>query len=169
MIYIVVNINTDLSGDQIPHTIGWVLGLLIRITGLVATIRHKVILLLLYATAMGLITAYTPLNYQFIVNLLTTITSIVFVIAIRVKSYRNSSVDNRTPDVIIVEENSLNNTPDLQLSTASPIHRSPSPSAPPPYRGPAPPPPYSEFVKYWMLTWLINCILIENKLNYLEN
>ncbi len=95
---------------------------------------------------MALITSYTPLNYQFIINLLTTCTAILFVISIKVKSCRNSSVENRTP----IEVNS-SNTVDYQLSTqtASPEHhRSPSPSAPPPYRGPAPPPPYSDYYKY---------------------
>ena len=147
IIYIVVNINTDISEEQIPHIIGMVVGLVIRIGGLVAAIRHSIILLIVYAVAMAMITAYTALNYQFVINLLTTFTAVLFVISIRVKSCRNS-VENRTEEEVTSDVISVNNTHEPHLGNTPPTHRSPSPSAPPPYRGPAPPPPYTEYFKY---------------------
>lgn len=76
MLYIILNINTD----NIWHALGMTCGLCARVVGLVAVVRRKRVLLLLYALFLIFITVYVnELNFQTLIHALTVFLSVIFI------------------------------------------------------------------------------------------
>ncbi len=138
-----LNTNNLLTTAEIPHIIGMISGLFLRICGLVAAIREQLLLTVIYATVMALITTLTLFNFQFIINLLTTIVAFIYALAIKLRSCRSIASSAPDPQHVIYhssQSSAVRNQTEQLLS-----HPSAPPADPPPYY--APPPPYEETVK----------------------
>ena len=133
IIYIILTVYStqeeEVTAQEVPHALGMLTGLLLRVSGLVAAVRHAPLLLAIYATFLLLIAVYAQtINFQLILNVFTSFIAIIFIMIICVKRKRQrtgASVDTPTP-------------PQVTQVAATPLE----PSAPPPYRLEAPPPPY---------------------------
>jgi len=128
-----------------------IVGLFIRICGLVAAIREQLLLTVIYAIVMTLITILTPLNVQFVINLLTTIMAFIYALAIKLRSVAGRSPDIRSSDAEHVvyhpQQSTRADHNQIEQLLSNVTHPSAPPSEPPPYYGP-PPPPYEKSVKY---------------------
>jgi hypothetical protein len=133
-----MNTNNLLTAAEI----GMIIGLFLLICGLVAAIREQLLLTVIYATVMALITTLTLFNFQFIINLLTTIVAFIYALAIKLRSCRSIASSAPDPQHVIYhspQSSAVRNQNEQLLSHPS------APTEPPPYY--APPPSYEETVK----------------------
>lgn len=131
IIYILYHIDSENTALMV----GVIIGLLFKISGIVAVIRHQVLLCLLYSIGMGIISFITyhqsSINAQFFLNLTTSIFAFIFAVYTRFLLKINSSESQ--PVIIFHHPSNLTSVP------------SAPPATPPSY---SPPPSYSECIKH---------------------